>query len=312
MIDFTPTAVAIQIGPIPLYWYGIAYAVGLAAAYLVMVRQARRFAQDPNIVGNGLIVVGVAALIGGRLYHVIDQWALYKDDLLKIVLPPYSGLGVYGGIVTGLIAFLLLVRYYRINVWVWADIIAPGLFVMQAIGRWGNFFNQELYGPPTTLPWGIAIDCAHRVAPYLCPAGTSPTATLGEHFQPLFLYESLSGLLGAAVLLWLSRRPRRWLRRGDLLPIFFIWYAVVRFLLENLRTGNWHLEGIATAQIFSVAFALIGVALLVYRHRTAPPTTETEWPTRAATEPDAITPAPDVPTPETVAAEPEAPPDPLT
>jgi phosphatidylglycerol---prolipoprotein diacylglyceryl transferase len=304
MIDFTPTAVAIQLGPIPLYWYGIAYAVGLAAAYAVMVRQARRFGQDPSIVGNGLIVIAVAALIGGRLYHVIDQWALYKDDLFKIVLPPYSGLGVYGGIVTGSIAFLLLVRYYRINVWIWADIVAPGLFVMQAIGRWGNFFNQELYGPPTTLPWGIAIDCAHRVAPYLCPVGTDPTATLGEHFQPLFLYESLSGLLGAAFLVWLSRRPRRWLRRGDLVPIFFIWYAIVRFLLENLRTGNWHLEGIATAQLFSVGFAVVGIALLVYRHRTVPPTTETEWPVRVM--------SPKAGPPASAVGEPDAPPDPLT
>ena len=274
MIDFTPSSVAIQIGPLPLYWYGVAYALGLAAAYVVMVRQATRFGQDPNIVGNGLIVIGIAALIGGRLYHVIDQWSLYKDDLLKIVLPPYSGLGVYGGIVTGTIAFLFLVRYYRVNPWTWADIVAPGLFVMQAIGRWGNFFNQELYGPPTSLPWGIAIDCAHRVAAY--PCDTFPLAT--THFEPLFLYESISGILGAAVLLWLSRRPRPWLRRGDLVLIFFVWYAVVRFLLENLRTGNWRLDGIPTAQIFSILFAVGALVILVYRHRTIPAPTESAWP----------------------------------
>jgi phosphatidylglycerol:prolipoprotein diacylglycerol transferase len=299
MIDFTPSSVAIQIGPLPLYWYGVAYALGLAGAYVVMVRQATRFGQDPNIVGNGLIVIGIAALIGGRLYHVIDQWALYKDDLLKIVLPPYSGLGVYGGIVTGTIAFLFLVRYYRVNPWTWADIVAPGLFVMQAIGRWGNFFNQELYGPPTSLPWGIAIDCLHRVAPYGCPVGSDPTATLGEHFQPLFLYESMSGILGAAVLLWLSRRPRPWLRRGDLVLIFFVWYAVVRFLLENLRTGNWRLDGIATAQLFSILFALGALVILIYRHRTIPPAMESAWP-------ETVEPA-DAEKPE---ADSESPPDP--
>jgi phosphatidylglycerol:prolipoprotein diacylglycerol transferase len=310
MIDFTPSPIAIQIGPLPLYWYGIAYALGLAAAYVVMVRQARRFGQDPNIVGNGLIVVGIAALIGGRLYHVIDQWGLYKDDLFKIVLPPYSGLGVYGGIVTGTIAFLFLVRYYRVNVWTWADIVAPGLFVMQAIGRWGNFFNQELYGPPTNLPWGIAIDCAHRVAPYGCPVASDLTATLGEHFHPLFLYESISGILGAAFLLWLSRRSRPWLRRGDLLLIFFIWYGVVRFLLENLRTGNWRLDGIPTAQIFSILFAVGALVVLIYRHRTTPPTTEAAWP-EAAEPADAPPTAEDAAQPDT---EPPAPPDfePLT
>jgi phosphatidylglycerol:prolipoprotein diacylglycerol transferase len=251
-----------------------------------MVRQATRFGEDPNIVGNGLIVIGIAALIGGRLYHVIDQWSLYKDDLLKIVLPPYSGLGVYGGIVTGTIAFLVLVRYYRINPWTWADIVAPGLFVMQAIGRWGNFFNQELYGPPTSAPWGIAIDCAHRVATY--PCDTFPLAT--THFEPLFLYESLSGILGAAFLLWLSRRPRPWLRRGDLLLIFFIWYAVVRFFLENLRTGNWRLDGIATAQIFSILFGVGALVILIYRHRTIPSATDSAWP-RPAEPVDAPAPA---------------------
>ena len=212
MIDWTPNAVALQIGPLPLYWYGIAYAVGLASAYWAMTRMANRFGENAALLGNGLIIVAVAALIGGRLYHVIDQWQLYQDDLLKIVLPPYSGLGIFGGFITGAIAVIALVRYHRISFWRWADIIAPGIFLMQAAGRWGNFFNQELYGPPTTMPWGIAIDCAHRIVEYPCL--TYPLAT--THFHPLFLYESLSGLLGAAVLalapgpaLASGRRPRR-------------------------------------------------------------------------------------------------------
>ncbi|MES2210325.1 MAG: prolipoprotein diacylglyceryl transferase [Chloroflexota bacterium] len=263
MISFLVDPIAFHLGPLPVYWYGIAYAAGLFASYLVLVRQARRFGQDPELVGNGLIVIAIAALIGGRAYHVIDQWALYRDDLLKIVLPPYSGLGVYGGLITGVIAFIALVRYHRIPAWVWADIVAPALFTMQAVGRWGNFFNQELYGPPTNLPWGIVIDCAHRVAAY--PCATYPEATTA--FQPLFLYESVSGLLGAAVLIWLSRRRPYRLRAGDQILIFFIWYAVVRFLLENLRTGNWFVGGIATAQLMSILFGLGALLVLVYRHR---------------------------------------------
>src|SRR4051794_41883083 len=100
MLDFTPNPIAIQLGPLPVYWYGIGYAVGLAVAYLVMVRLAARAGEDADILGNGMIIVAVAALIGGRLYHVIDQWALYQNDPIKIFLPPYSGLGVYGGVVT--------------------------------------------------------------------------------------------------------------------------------------------------------------------------------------------------------------------
>ena len=267
MIDWTPSAIAIQLGPLPLYWYGIAYAVGLASAYWVMVRQARRFGEDPAIIGNGLIIVAIAALAGGRLYHVIDQWALYKDDLLKIFLPPYSGLGIFGGFVTGAIAVIFLVRYYRVSFWRWADIIAPGIFLMQAAGRVGNFFHQELYGPPTSLPWGIAIDCAHRVVEYPCT--TFPLETI--HFHPLFLYESLSGLLAAAVLVWLSSRPRPWLRVGDLGAILFIWLGGARFLLEFLRIGNWRIGDIPTAQIFGAVFVLIGIGILVLRRRQHAP-----------------------------------------
>ena len=306
MIDWTPIPIAIQLGPIPLYWYGVAYAVGLLGVYVVATRMAVRYGQNPDYIGNGMIVIGIAALIGGRLYHVIDQFQLYRDDLLKIVLPPYTGLGVYGGMVTGLVAFFYLSRRWHLDLWTWADVAAPAIFVMQGFGRWGNFFNQELYGPPTSLPWGIAIDCAHRVAAYPCDA--FPLAT--THFTPLFLYESVSGFAGAAVLMWLASKPRPRLRRGDLLPIMFIWYAIVRFVLESLRTGNWKLEGIATAQLFSIGFIVAAVVLLVYRHRTASPSDmvglppggsiATEAPPAPPAAPDAGSPsgAPPAPDPE--------------
>ena len=129
---------------------------------------------------------------------------------------------------------------------------------MQAAGRVGNFFNQELYGPPTQLPWGIAIDCLHRVEQY--PCSTFPVET--TFFTPLFLYESLSGLLGAATLVWLSTRPRPWLRVGDLAAIMFIWIGGVRFLVEFLRIGNWRISDIPTAQIFGLGFVVLGVAML--------------------------------------------------
>jgi phosphatidylglycerol:prolipoprotein diacylglycerol transferase len=271
MLEFTPNPIAIQLGPLPIYWYGIGYALGLAAAYLVMVRLARLAGEDPDALGNALIVVAIAALIGGRAYHVIDQWALYKDDPIKIFLPPYSGLGVYGGIATGTVAAFLYARYKGLPFLRWTDIVAPGLFTMQAIARWGNFFNQELYGTPTTLPWGIPIDCAHRVEAFLCPPGSDPSATLGQHFHPLFLYESLSGVIGAVVLIWLGFHARRWLRPGDLLLLFFIWYGIVRFTLETFRVDNWTFFGIPTAQIVSVLFVVPAILILGWRHRPGHP-----------------------------------------
>jgi phosphatidylglycerol:prolipoprotein diacylglycerol transferase len=306
MLDFTPDPIAFQLGPLPVYWYGIGYALGLTGVYLLLTRLARRAGEDAELVGNGMIIVAIAALIGGRAYHVIDQWALYQDDLARIILPPYSGLGVYGGIATGFVAVVVYTRFKGVPFWRWADIVAPGLFLMQGIARWGNFFNQELYGPPTDLPWGIAIECQHRIAAWPCE--TFPLDA--TRFHPLFLYESLSGLLGAAVLVALGFALRARLRPGDLLMVFFIWYGVVRFALETFRQDNWTFFGVPTAQIVSVGFIVVGVIVLILRHRpgTRPGPPASDW--RHATwgalgeipeepdEPEPDGPEPDEPEPE--------------
>jgi phosphatidylglycerol:prolipoprotein diacylglycerol transferase len=271
VIDITPSPIALSIGPLAVHWYGVAYALGLAAAYIVISREARWRELDVELLTNAMIVVAIAALVGGRLYHVIDQWQLYRDDLLRIVLPPYSGLGVYGGIIAGTITAFLYARWKRQPFLAWADAVAPGLFVMQAVARWGNFFNQELYGSPTNLPWGIAIQCQYRTQGYECPPGSDPTATLGQHFQPMFLYESLSGVIGAIVLIWIARRFAGRLRTGDLLLVFFIWYGSVRFAVETLKTDNWTFFGIPTAMLISAVAVVGALGILVLRHRGRPP-----------------------------------------
>lgn len=299
MIDITPGPYALQLGPLPIYWYGICYALGLFAVYQVLVRQARRRGLDVGLIGDGMIYVAIAALVGGRAYHVIDQWARYRDDVITAILPiarqadgsyafaGFSGLGVYGGIFTGIVAAALFIRWKRQPFWRWADVVAPALFAMQAVGRWGNFFNQELYGPETSLPWGIAIQCKNRVAAYACAPGTDPNATLGQHFHPLFLYESLSAAVGLVFLLWLGRRLANRLRAGDLLLVFLVWYSVTRFLLEFLRSGyNWTVGGIPTAQIVAGVTIVAALAILAMRHaRPGPSVAEIEAAARAAAEP---------------------------
>ena len=200
---------------------------------------------------------------------MIDQWAYYKDHLSQIFLPPYSGLGVYGGLFTGLIAVIWLVRHYRVSFWRWADIIAPCILIAQVVGRWGNFMNQELYGPPTTLPWGIAIQCQYRVAEYACPAfgGSTPA---NAHFIPLFLYESVLSLIGILVLLFLWRRftaRRRLLIAGDVGLLYFVWYGVERSILETFRSGwNWTFFGLATAQLVGLGAAAAAILAILVRH----------------------------------------------
>jgi phosphatidylglycerol:prolipoprotein diacylglycerol transferase len=266
VIDFTPNPIALAIGPVEIHWYGIGYVAAILAATWLVFREARKRGERTDVIIDSLIVVAIAALIGGRAYHVIDQWAYYKDHLAQIVLPPYSGLGIYGGLFTGLLAVIWLTRRHHLSFWRWADIIAPSILLAQAIGRWGNFMNQELYGPPTNLPWGIAIQCRYRVAEYACP-GTPADA----HFIPLFFYESLLSLIGVFVMLFLWRRftaRGRLLIAGDVGLLYFVWYGVERSLLETLRSGwNWTLFGLATAQLVGLGAAAAAIVAILIRHR---------------------------------------------
>jgi phosphatidylglycerol:prolipoprotein diacylglycerol transferase len=277
MINITPNPIAFTIpqigpiGPIPIPWYGLGYAVSVSIALWLATREARRRGLDAALIGDGLIWVFLGGLIGARAYHVIDRWDLYQNDLPRIFLPPYTGLAFYGGLIGGLIAMIWYLRRSGQPFWRWADVAAPAALLGQAIGRWGNFFNQELYGPPTNLPWGIAIDCAHRVPEW--PCSTYPFETTA--FHPLFFYESVLSLIGAGVLLWASRRFGGWLAVGDLALFYFMWYSAERFGLEFFRAGyNYMFFAIPVTQIFATAFIVGAAVLFVRRHRH-------DWPPRA-------------------------------
>jgi phosphatidylglycerol:prolipoprotein diacylglycerol transferase len=265
MIDFTPNPIALAIGSIEIRWYGIGYVAAILAGTWLAFRLARQRGEPTERITDGLIIMAIAALIGGRAYHVIDQWAYYQDHLAQIVLPPYSGLGIYGGLLTGMLAMIWYARRHKLNFWRWGDIVVPGVLLAQAVGRWGNFMNQELYGPPTNLPWGIAIECQNRVAEFACP-GTPANA----HFIPLFFYESVLSLLGVFVLLFIWRRftaKGRLLIAGDVGLLYFVWYGVERSLLETLRSGwNWTFFGLATAQLVGLGAAAAAIVAILVRH----------------------------------------------
>ncbi|MGI9095776.1 MAG: prolipoprotein diacylglyceryl transferase [Candidatus Limnocylindrus sp.] len=256
MIPTPPDAILLQLGPIAVRWYGLLYAVGLLVAYRFMVREARRRMLNSELIATGLVVVSIAALAGGRLYHVIDAWDRYAANPIGALIPPYEGLGAPGGLITGTIALAIILRRWRQDPWRWIDVAAPAILVMQAIARWGNWFNQELYGLPTDLPWSLAIDCAHRTLDTSCSA-------IGEatRFHPLFLYESLSGLAGALLLPALAQRLRGALTPGLIGLAALAWYASTRLLLEGLRLDNWRVGGVPTAYIVMGA-VLIGTALV--------------------------------------------------
>lgn len=280
LIDITPGPDLFVLGPLRVGWYGVGYIVALVGLVLVTQREAARRGIDPRHVTAVLVPAAILALIGARLYHVIDQFdscaggPCYRENLLAVILPPYSGLGLYGGIAGAALGILLYVRRHGIPFWRALDAVIPGTLFAQGIARWGNFFNQELYGPPTEAPWGIAIECQFRVSPWLCPgdirleAGATayPVETTG--FHPLFFYESALDILGGLVALWLGRRFASHLRTGDIASFWGIWYGAVRTVLETFRSGyNWTLAGgIPTAQLIGLALIAIGIATIIWRH----------------------------------------------
>jgi len=264
LIPITPDPTLVQLGPLSIGWYGLGYVIALAVLLYVTQFEVERRGISRNHVWNALLIVGVLALIGGRLYHVIDEFELYKDNLLAIVLPPYSGLGLYGGVLGAFIGIVIYTRWQKINLRLALDSVIAGTFFAQGIARWGNFFNQELYGPPTDLPWGIAIDCLHRIPQY--PCSSYPVDTTG--FHPLFLYESILNIAAGFIVLYLSRRHLHRLYPGDLAAFWGIWYGATRGMLEFFRSGwNWTVGGIPTAQLVGIGLVIIGVVWIAYNHR---------------------------------------------
>jgi phosphatidylglycerol:prolipoprotein diacylglycerol transferase len=174
-----------------------------------------------------------------------------------------QGLGIFGAVIGGAIGLIVYTRLRHLSTLRWMDIVAPGLILAQAFGRWGNYFNQELYGYPTDLPWAIYIEPANRL----------PELAQYEYFHPLFFYEFLWNLIGAVALLALARRLRNWLRDGDIFLFYLFWYGVGRFGLEGLKPDVWTLGGFPTARWITAFAVVISLALLVYRHRCRKPIT---------------------------------------
>jgi len=268
LIEITPPT-GIPIGPLDIGFYGLGYVLAVVVLLWVSAGEARRRGIDPARVNGALVTVAICALIGARLYHVIDQWSYYATNLPAIVLPPYAGLGLYGGIAGAVVGIAIEARRHGVPLSRALDLVIPGTLFAQAIARWGNFFNQELYGPPTDAPWGITIDCAHRVAQY--PCATYPQATTG--FHPLFLYESALDAIGGFIALGLSRRASGRLRDGDLAAFWMVWYGGTRLLLETFRSGwNWLFLGLVPmAMLIGAGLITCGLGIVVRNHRRPAP-----------------------------------------
>jgi phosphatidylglycerol:prolipoprotein diacylglycerol transferase len=265
---------------ISVHWYGVLIVTGIILGANVAAYLAKRAGKDPEIVWDMLIIVVVLAIIGARVYHVFSQpssgllgWDYYKENPLEALYIWNGGLGIYGAIVGGIIGVLIFAWRRKLRPLQWLDFAAPGMALGQSIGRWGNYINIELYGPPTTLPWGLRVPAMNRISPYT-DLLKYPETTL---FHPTFLYESLAALVLCLLLVWIAVRYGDKLLEGDLLVGYLIGYAIIRFFTEMLRPDAWMVGTIAAAQLVAIILLIVGIAYLLVRHlwiarRTKPKT----------------------------------------
>lgn len=264
--------VGFQLGPLFIHFYGIIIMLGAVAATYLAERLARRRGLDGELVWDGLVWVLIFGVIGARLWHIFTPSpslieVSHRDTLFYLTHPLDAvaiwdgGLGIPGAVIGGALALYIFTRRRKLVFTDWADIAAPALALGQAIGRWGNFVNQELYGAPTDLPWGIFIEPLYRVQGY----------ENFTHFHPLFLYESLWNFGNMFLLLWLGRRYAERLKSGDIFLIYLIVYPLGRFLLEFLRLDASQIAGVNANQTFMVIVGLFAIAMLILRHRKGAP-----------------------------------------
>lgn len=276
-----PISPTFSIGPLNIHLYGIIIVIGAVIAAYVASIEAKRKGENPEHAWNILTWALIGGILGARLYHVLSspqgntmgfEYYFITNPFetvrlfgLSVPFPTAlmiwkGGLGIFGALAGGILAVAIYTHIKHLSFMRWLDFLAPGVILAQAIGRWGNFINQELYGPPTTLPWGIQIDAQHRL-PVYADLTQFPVET--TTFHPVFLYESLWNFGAFVVLMVVARRFEDRLVDGDIMSLYFILYGVGRFLVESLRPDAWLMGGIPTAQLVSIGLILLGIAIMV-------------------------------------------------
>lgn len=278
-----PDRVAFTLFGIPVYWYGIMIMLGVLAASYVVYIEARRRGEDTDHVWQLFPWALIAGILGARIGWVVSEAGSRPfSDIWSIIDIRQGGLSIQGTIIGGALAVILYCRRYKLSFFKWVDMIAPGLALGQAIGRWGNYFNQEAFGQPTNLPWGIPIDVRRQAEVAGPDAGFTPSSDL--RFHPTFAYEMAWNLLNMILLLWLGRQRRIQLREGDIFWVYLIFYSVGRYAIEELRVDSAMVSGFKAPQLFSIAAILFAVIMIAIRHRPNSPVpwSETNLPQGAA------------------------------
>jgi len=227
--------IAFEILGFQIRWYGIFIATGLLLATLLILQRAKKLGFEEDTIIDLVIICMPSAIIGARMYYVLFNWSYYQGDIMKMINIRGGGLAIHGGVIAGVLAGWIYTRIKKHDFTKLIDITAPGLILGQAIGRWGNFFNNEAHGGPTDLPWGIMVE--------------------GQKVHPTFFYEFVWNLLVLGVLLKYRDKKKF---DGEIFLLYLGLYSVGRFFIEGLRTDSLMLGPLRMAQVISIAFIVFG------------------------------------------------------
>lgn len=265
MVQFTSNSIVLF--GFEIFYYGIILMGGTLAGIALASREAKRKQMSVHFLYDAVPWILVGGIVGARLWHIFTPppsmvaqgitTKYYLTHPLDALNLRAGGLGIFGAVLGGLLTFYWYARRKGQSMIAWLDVFAPAIPLGQAIGRWGNFVNQELYGAPTDLPWGIYIEPENRLPEYSQIA----------HYHPIFLYESLWNLVSVFMLLWIAQKYAEWLKVGDVFLMYMVSYPVIRILLDYIRLDASEVGGINANQAVMAVIAVGALLALYLRHR---------------------------------------------
>lgn len=260
--SYNPQSELLSIGPITIHWYGLMLALGFLAGVSLLHVLYKKYGRNEDDIYTMLLYIVIPALLGARLYYVIYAWEFYVQDFMGIFRVWEGGLAIHGVILGGVTGLYIYTKKFKDSFWGLLDILAPCLVLGQIIGRWGNYFNQELHGTPTNLPWGIPIQSP--------PVGFE----VFTYFHPTFLYEGILNILVLFILLIFhyiklsNKNSTQKIKSGTVFLVYIILYSCVRFAMEYFRIDYSPIVfGIRWAQIMSILLVGVSIAILIYKYR---------------------------------------------
>lgn len=276
----SPGPIIFKLGPLSIRWYGLLIASAVLIGVSLCQYLAKRRHVNPELLGDLVIWLVLAAIPCARLYYVLFRWQDYAQRPDQIIAIWRGGIAIHGAILGGILAAIIFARIQKTSVWLLADLVVPSLILGQAIGRWGNFFNSEAFGRPTDVPWKL----------YISPQQRPPEYINFEYFHPTFLYESLWNLLVFGLLMtWFFKdlRKQPHLKVGTLALVYMIGYSLGRIWIEGFRTDSLMLGPLRIAQVVSLGAISLGIIGLIWLYlfgRSLPdvvPAQKQQWDSRS-------------------------------